>query len=155
MTPPLSIQALMDTPQGLFIAPYQPAPGQMLPYFGSSIPAGFPSPAQDYLEDRLDLNELVIRHPAATFFVQVQGESMVGAGIHPGDTLVVDRAESPTDNKVVVAVVDGAFTIKRLRLHQGRAVLVAENPALQPLEITEGMEFEVWGVVTYVIHRVK
>ncbi len=155
MTPPLNIQALMDTPQGLFIAPYQPAPGQMLPDFGSSIPAGFPSPATDYLEDRLDLNDLVIRHPAATFFVQVQGESMVGAGIHPGDTLVVDKAEQPTDNKVVVAVVDGAFTIKRLRLQKGKAVLVAEPPALKPLEITEDMAFEVWGVVTYVIHRVK
>ncbi len=80
---------------------------------------------------------------------------MVGAGIHPGDTLVVDRAEQPTDNKVVVAVVDGAFTTKRLRLQKGKAVLVAEPPALKPLEITEDMAFEVWGVVTYVIHRVK
>jgi len=155
MTPPLNIQALMDTPQGLFIAPYQAAPAQPLPFFEAGLPAGFPSPAEDYLEDRLDLNELVIRHAAATFFVQVQGESMRGAGIHSGDTLVVDRAETPKDKSVVVAVLDGAFTVKRLRLHQGKAFLVAEDGAGTRTEITEGMDFEVWGVVTYVIHRVK
>jgi DNA polymerase V len=151
----LSFQALMEIPQGFFVAPYQPAPGQPLPFFEGRIPAGFPSPAQDYLEDRLDLNELVIRHPAATFFVQVQGQSMVGAGIHSGDTLVVDRAETPRDKSVVVAVLDGAFTVKRLRLRQGRAFLVAEDGAGTRTEITAGMDFEVWGVVTYVIHRVK
>jgi len=151
----LSIQALIEIPQSLFIAPYYPAQEQPLPFFEARICAGFPSPAEDYLEDRLDLNELVIRHPAATFFVQAQGESMVGAGIHPGDTLVVDRAVPPADNKVVVAVVDGAFTIKRLRLRQGRVLLVSEGLELRSLEITEGMEFEVWGAVTFVIHRVK
>jgi DNA polymerase V len=142
---PLSFQALMEIPQGFFVAPYLPSPAQPLPFFEGRIPAGFPSPAQDWLEDRLDLNELVIRHPAATFFVQVQGQSMPGAGIHSGDTLVVDRAKTPRDKSVVVAVLDGAFTVKRLRLRQGRAFLVAEDGVGTRTEITAGMDFEVWG----------
>ena len=137
------------------IAPYLPAESPLLPFFESRIPAGFPSPASDYLDQGLDLNELLIRHPAATFFVRVEGESMTGAGIHPGDTLVVDRAEEAADRKVVVAVVNGEFTVKRLRCLQDKLYLEAENPALPPLQITEEMDFEVWGVVTYVVHRVR
>lgn len=125
-----------------------------IPFYATAVPAGFPSPADDYLDKRLDLNELVIRHPAATFFVKVEGTSMVGAGIHPGDTLVVDRAVQPAGERVVVAVVDGEFTVKRIRKRGARLFLLSENPAVAPLEVPPQADFQVWGVVTYVVHRV-
>jgi len=137
------------------VAPYGRSPGAPIPLFEFRIPAGFPSPAEDYLDSSLDLNDLVIRHPAATFFVKVEGDSMVEAGIHSGDTLVVDRAEEPADNRIVVAVVDGEFTVKRIRKIDGRLFLAPENQVLAPLEVTSGMDFEIWGVVTYVVHRVR
>ena len=102
----------------------------------------------------MDLNDLIVRHPAATFFVRVAGESMIGAGIHSGDILVVDRAEEPVDNKIVVAVINGEFTVKRIRKVRGKLWLEAENPTLAALPITSEMQFEVWGVVTYVLHQV-
>jgi len=114
-------------------------------------PTGFPSPAGDYADTRLDPNSLLIRHPAATFFMRVEGDSMAGAGIYPGDVLVVDRALEASENDLVVAVVNGEFALKRIRRDGKRLLLVAENP----LEITPEMEFDLWGVVTYVIHRVK
>jgi DNA polymerase V len=122
------------------------------PLFTSSLPAGFPSPAEDHIDQRLDLNELLIRHPAATFFVRVTGDSMVGTGIRAGDILIIDRAVEPGHNRVVVAVIDGAFTVKRLQMSKNKLLLVAENPAYPDLEITEQMDFQVWGVATYVIH---
>jgi len=125
-----------------------------IPFYATAVPAGFPSPADDYLDQRLDLNELVIRHPAATFFVKVEGTSMVGAGIHPGDTLVVDRAVQPVGERVVVAVVDGEFTVKRIRKKGDRLFLLSENPGHPPFEVSPQADFEVWGVVTYVVHRV-
>ena len=123
-----------------------------LPLCGALVPAGFPSPADDFVEDTLDLNTFLVRHPAATFFVRVQGESMVEAGIHPGDILIVDRALEARDKSVVVAVVDGEFTVKRIRRMEKRLFLVAENPTYPALEIAPEMEFRVWGVVTHVIH---
>jgi DNA polymerase V len=122
------------------------------PLFLAAVSAGFPSPAEDYIEGRLDLNKHLIKHPAATFFVRVAGDSMTGAGIHPGDILVVDRALEPRDASVVIAVVDGELTVKRLSRRDGRLYLVPDNSLYQPLEILEAMEFEVWGVVTSVIH---
>jgi DNA polymerase V len=152
----VTLQALDAGPLPISIlAPRRPPASMPLPFFESTVPAGVPSPAGDYLDQELDLNELVIRHPAATFFVRVEGESMIGAGIHPGDTLVVDRAEEPADNKIVVAMIDGRFAVKRLRRRGSRLYLASENAALPPLPITEGMTFEVWGVVTYVVHRVQ
>ena len=141
--------------RGVAIAPYLPSKSAFLPFFESRVPAGFPSPANDYLDPGLDLNELIIRHPAATFFVRVEGESMIGAGIHPGDTLVVDRAEEPTDNKVVVAVINNEFTVKRIRCTQGQLLLESDPPERPSMRITEEMDFEVWGVVTYVLHRLQ
>jgi DNA polymerase V len=123
------------------------------PFVGSRVSAGFPSPAEDSLERGLDLNEYLIDHQAATFFVRVKGPSMIGAGIHDGDTLIVDRAVEPRDGSVVVALVDGEFTVKRLRRNRGCIALVAENPAYEPITITPGCDFEVWGVVTYAIHQ--
>ena len=123
------------------------------PLFLASVSAGFPSPAEDYIEGRLDLNRHLIKHPAATFFVRVAGDSMINSGIHPGDILVVDRALEPQDSNVVVAVIDGELTVKRISQRHGKLFLVPDNQAYEPLEILEEMEFEVWGVVTSVIHN--
>lgn len=123
-----------------------------LPVFLGRLPAGFPSPADDYIEGKLDLNRHLIKHPAATFFVRVTGHSMTGAGIHSGDLLIVDRSIEPTDGHVVVAVLDGELTVKRLQRGQGVTRLLAENPIYRPIEITEQQTIEIWGVVTNVIH---
>jgi DNA polymerase V len=123
-----------------------------LPIFLGRLPAGFPSPADDYLEGKLDLNRHLIKHPAATFFVRVTGDSMIGAGIHSGDLLVVDRSLEPTDKNVVVAVLDGELTVKRLFKQNKVLRLLPENLNYQPIEITPQQTIEIWGVVTSVIH---
>lgn len=125
------------------------------PLFASRVPAGFPSPAEDYVEGQLDLNEHLIRHREATFFVRAQGHSMIGAGIRDGDLLVVDRALTPGDGDIVIAVVDGELTVKRLELDGGQVSLQAENPCYGPIEFREGQELTVWGVVTSVVHRFR
>ena len=123
-----------------------------LPIFLGRLPAGFPSPADDYLEGKLDLNRHLIKHPAATFFVRVTGDSMIGAGIHSGDLLVVDRSLEAADKNVVVAVLDGDLTVKRLFKQNGVLRLLPENLNYQPIEITAQQTIEIWGVVTSVIH---
>lgn len=123
-----------------------------LPLFMVPVPAGFPSPAEDYIEGKLDLNKYLIKHPAATFFVKVTGDSMINAGIHPGDILIVDRSIDPADKKVVIAVVDGELTVKRIRIIKDKIILMPENANYEPLRIKEEMSFEIWGVVTNVIH---
>lgn len=130
------------------------APKALFPLFASRVPAGFPSPADDYVEGRLDLNDHLVEHPAATFFVRVQGDSMEGAGIRDGDLLVVDRALEPTHGRIVIAAVNGELTVKRLRLQEGSVWLQPENPAYPPLQITEGLDCVIWGVVRHVIHEV-
>jgi DNA polymerase V len=127
---------------------------QELPIFVARISAGFPSPAEDYIDKKLDLNEYLIKHPAATFFVRVEGNSMVDAGINSGDVLIVDRALEPADSKIVIAALDGELTVKRIRKIKNRLYLAAENPDFKPIEITSEMNFGMWGVVTYVIHTV-
>ncbi len=126
---------------------------QVVPLYGSLIPAGFPSPADDFLEKKIDLNEYMIRNKAATFLVRVKGESMSGAGICDGDILVVDRSVSPRDQHIIVGALDGEFTVKRLVQEKGRTFLQAENPNYPTIEIKEGQEFTVWGVVTFAIHN--
>ena len=123
-----------------------------LPLYASRVPAGFPSPADDHVEDALDLNEHLVRHPAATFFVRVQGDSMTGAGIQHGDLLVVDRSLEPKSGAIVIAVVNGELTVKRLKADSGGVWLVPENPDYPPLEIREGMDLTIWGVVAHVVH---
>lgn len=123
-----------------------------LPLFLAKVPAGFPSPADDFLDKRLDLNEHLVKHPAATFFVKVQGSSMIQAGIHAGDILIVDRALEPADRRIVVAAVNGELTVKRLRKRKEKLFLASENPEFREMEVTPEMGFEVWGVVTHVIH---
>ena len=116
------------------------------------IPAGFPSPAEGLVERRLDLNETLVRNPIATFFVRVAGESMVGVGICRGDLLVVDRSVEARDKHIVVARLDGEYTVKRLRLWRDGVYLVAENPDYPTIDVTGAhAEFEVWGVVTSVV----
>jgi DNA polymerase V len=121
--------------------------------FTCPVNAGFPSPAADYVEENLDLNVHLVRHPAATFFVRAEGDSMTGAGIFNGDILVVDRSLNAKNRNVVIAVVNGEFTVKRLCISDGSVSLVAENPKYKPIAIMDGMDFRIWGVVTYVIHK--
>ena len=124
----------------------------MIPLFSGKVAAGFPSPADDYIEKTLDLNELLIQKPVATFFVRAEGESMLGAGIHPDDILVVDRSINPTVGKVVICALNGELTVKRLKSIGKEIVLGAENPAYPDIIVQEDIELMVWGVVTNVIH---
>jgi DNA polymerase V len=126
-----------------------------LPLFSSSVKAGFPSPAEDHIEEKLDLNRLMIEHPAATFFLRVEGESMENANIYPGDILVVDRALTPHNGLIIVAVLNGEFTVKRLKKKGNRLYLLPENPAFPEVEITAETEFQIWGVVTFIIHKAR
>lgn len=122
------------------------------PFYECAVAAGFPSPAEGEFTAELDLNDLLIKHPVATFFVRVSGSSMIKAGIHHNDILVVDRSLEPANGKVVIASVNGEFTVKRLFLDGKRVRLMAENDAYPPIDITEEMELSIWGVVTNVIH---
>lgn len=130
-------------------------PNLPLPLFSSSVKAGFPSPAEDHIEEKLDLNRLMIEHPAATFFLRVEGESMENANIHPGDILVVDRALTPQNGLIIVAVLNGEFTVKRLKKKGNRLYLLPENPTFPEIEITAETEFQIWGVVTFIIHKAR
>jgi DNA polymerase V len=123
-----------------------------LPIFLGRLPAGFPSPADDYLEGKLDITKHLVKHPAATFYVRVSGDSMIGAGIHTGDLLVVDRSLEPKNGNVIVAALDGDLTVKRLSRRNGVVRLLPENKDYQPIAIQDGQSFEIWGVVTNVIH---
>jgi DNA polymerase V len=137
------------------LLPSKMAPAQFTPLYSHSISAGFPSPADDYIEDRLDLNQLLVNNKAATFFLRVKGDSMVNAGIHHGDIIVVDRSVQPAHRSIVVAVVDGELTVKRLITRSGSAELHAENPKYAPICLQEGQELTIWGVVTSSVHQVK
>jgi DNA polymerase V len=123
------------------------------PSFDAAVSAGFPSPAADYEQDTLDLNKHLVDNPAATFFVRVVGDSMLGAGIHHGDLLVVDRSLEPRDKNVVIAVLDGELTVKRIRIRNGKITLEPENDDYASQEVAADAAFEVWGVVTSVIHK--
>ncbi|HYN83671.1 MAG TPA: translesion error-prone DNA polymerase V autoproteolytic subunit [Pyrinomonadaceae bacterium] len=121
------------------------------PVFATRVPAGFPSPAEDYIEGRLDLNRHLIKHPVATFYVRVSGDSMLDAGIHPDSILVVDRAVEVDDGDIVIARLGDELCVKRLSIRDGRLWLVPENAAYEPFEVTEEMDFEVWGRVMHSI----
>lgn len=142
-----------------FLLPYLIPASQLLPaelpLYGCPIPAGFPSPADDHQDAPLDLTRHLFRNPASTFLARVVGDSMVGSSIHAGDLIAVDRAMVPCDGSIVVAVVDGEHTVKRLRQQAGRQWLEAANPAYAPLELIPGNPLQVWGVVTHVIHALE
>jgi DNA polymerase V len=133
------------------ISPFEPATFWQSPIF-ASVAAGFPSPADDYLEKTLDLQELLVQHPIATFFVRAKGQSMLGANIHDGDVLVVDRSLEPHHGKIAIVVIDAEFMVKRLAKRGGKLFLVPENDNFPEVQVTEEMDFEVWGIVTNVIH---
>lgn len=124
-----------------------------LPLFASGVRAGFPSPADDYVEDRIDLNRYLVEDGPATFMVRVEGESMIGAGIFDGDLLVVDKGRTPAHGDIVVAALDGEFTVKRLDRRGGRVVLLPENPAFSPIIPSYEQEFMIWGVVTACVRK--
>ena len=121
--------------------------------FQQPVSAGFPSPAEDHIDGKLDLNRHFIKNPAATFYVRVSGDSMTGAGIHNGDLLIVDRSIEPTPGRVVIAVINGEHTVKRLHREGDRLLLLAENADYAPIVVTELEELHIWGVVTCVLHQ--
>jgi DNA polymerase V len=124
-----------------------------LPLVSASVAAGFPSPADDYVESQLDLNEHLIRHPAATFFVRAAGKSMLNAGIADGDLLIVDRAIEARDGDIVIAVIFGELTVKRIRRRAGRLLLEPDNAAYPAIDVPPEADLFVWGIVTHSIHR--
>lgn len=125
----------------------RPIQGQLA---GSAVPAGFPSPAEDHIE-QLDISSLLLRNPESTFFLRVAGESMTGAGIDDGDLLIVDRSLQPHSGDIVIAVIDGEFTVKRFRYNGTKCELLPENPKFRKITISEETELEIWGVVTNTI----
>ena len=125
----------------------------LIPLVWSKIRAGFPSPAEDYVESGLDLNEFLIKRPSSTFIVRVEGHSMNGAGIFHGDHLIVDRSIEASHGNIILAVVNGEFTVKRMLKNADGISLMAENQHYSTIQIKSGMEFEVWGVVTSVLHK--
>jgi DNA polymerase V len=126
----------------------EPVTRLAVPFAGAEAKCGFPSPAEDYLDNPLDFNELLVKNAAATFAVRLSGDSMIGAGLFPGDIAVVDRSVTPSHNCIVLALLDGEFTVKRY-WRQGNVIrLLPENAAFSPIEITEERAFEIWGVIT-------
>jgi DNA polymerase V len=126
-----------------------------LPLFAGKVPAGFPSPAQDYAEGQLDLNEFLVEHEAATFYVRVQGHSMIGVGILDGDIIAVDKALEARHGDIVLAVIDGELTVKELYRLNGQVRLLPHNPEFQPIEIRDGQELTIWGVVKGVVRKLR
>jgi len=128
-------------------------PNYQLPVFSSKVQAGFPSPADDYIEEYLDLNTKFIKHPSATFVLQVTGESMVDAGIFPGNWLLVDRSLEATDGRIVIAALNGELTVKRLSKKDGCVQLLPANSQFKPIDITQDCDMVIWGVVTLVLNE--
>ena len=124
------------------------------PLYLSPVKAGFPSPAEDYVEETLNLHKYAVKNESATFFLRASGDSMIGAGIFDGDILVVDRSIPAEHNRIVIAALDGELTVKRLLRQKGKAYLAPENPAYPKFDITNREYVHVWGVVTYVLHKV-
>jgi DNA polymerase V len=126
----------------------EPRTRMAVPLAGATAPCGFPSPADDYLERALDFNELLVHNPAATFAVRLSSDSMIGAGLFPGDIAIVDRSVEPTNGCIVVALLDGEFTVKRYQRKATTVLLRSENPLFADIEVSDEQAFEVWGVVT-------
>ena len=142
----------MPTPYFALLLPASAPSALPLPLFSGKVAAGFPSPADDYIEKTLDLNELLVQKPAATFFVRAQGLSMINAGIYPNDILVVDRSIEPVAGKIVICALNGELTVKRLERDNGQWQLQSENPDYPDIALHEDLEMVIWGVVTNAIH---
>lgn len=143
------------TPRLQFFAVQPDSPRRRYSYFSCGVSAGFPSPAGDYIQKTLDLNELLVQHPASTFFVRVKGTSMTDAGLNDGDLLIIDRSLQARHRDIVLAILNGDFTVKRFLKTKSGIFLKPENPSFAPISITEEMDFEVWGVVTDIVHKVR
>ena len=126
----------------------------VLPVLETGISAGFPSPAMDFIDASIDLNRHLIKHPSATFFGRVKGDSLKNAGISDGDLLVIDRSLEPTNGKIAVCYIDGEFTAKRIRISAKELILVPENEKYPPIRVTQDNTFLIWGIVTHVIKDV-
>ena len=124
-----------------------------VPIFINSVQAGFPSPAEDYMDLDLNLQDHLIQNPSATFCVRAVGESMKDAGIQSGDIMLVDKSLTPKNRSIVLAVIHGEFTVKRVNVSEKELYLMPENENFPPIKITQDMDFQVWGVVTYIIHK--
>tara|TARA_Y100001970_G_C13947418_1_gene706427 strand:+ start:78 stop:503 length:426 start_codon:yes stop_codon:yes gene_type:complete len=124
-----------------------------LPIFESGVSAGFPSPAEDHLDLSLDLNEYIVKHPSSTFYIYAKGDSMIDSNIQDGDLMVVDKSINPNNKSIVIAVINGEFTVKRILYIDKKMYLSPDNQKYNPIEITTDMDFEIWGVVTHVIHQ--
>ncbi len=144
--------SLEKTMTDSFLHPAQNPNPLTCPLFTGKVAAGFPSPADDHIEKTLDLNELLINKPTATFFVRAEGESMLGAGIHPNDILVVDRSLEATPGKIVICAVNSELTVKRLIQRHEQLILASENSDYPDILIREDFDLVIWGVVTNVIH---
>jgi DNA polymerase V len=118
---------------------------------GEGVSAGFPSPADDFKETRISLDKVAVKNEAATFYARVAGQSMIGAGLDDGDLLVIDRSLEPQDGKIAVCLIDGDFTVKRLKVEKDCVWLMAENKRYKPIQVTEENELMIWGIVTYVL----
>lgn len=137
----------------IFFIPEQTGHGGAV-FVDTGISAGFPSPADDFKEQRLSLDDELIKNKESTFFARVSGQSMIGAGLNDKDLLVIDRSIEPTHNKIAVCFLDGEFTVKRLKVENDEVWLQPENPTYQPIQITQENNFVIWGVVTNVIKKV-
>lgn len=125
-----------------------------LPYVNEGISAGFPSPALDFIDLTIDLNRHLIKHPSATFYGRVKGESLKNAGINNGDLLIIDRSLEPANGKIAVCYIDGEFTAKRIQISKDEILLIPENENYQPIRVTKENDFLIWGIVTHVIKDV-
>ena len=125
-----------------------------LPFVTHGVSAGFPSPAQDFMETTIDLNTELTKNPLSTFFIKVSGNSMIDAGINDKDVLIVDRSLEPGDGKITICLIDGEFTVKRLKLETDSLYLMPENKSYEPIKVTEENQLVIWGIVTYVIKKV-
>jgi DNA polymerase V len=128
--------------------------GNEVPLASDSVAAGFPSPALDFMEYKIDLNAFLTQNKLTTFYIRVSGKSMMDAGIDDGDLLVVDRTLEPAEGKIAICLIDGEFTVKRLKPEADCLYLMPENPSFSPIKVTEDNQFEIWGIVTYLIKRV-
>ncbi|MFY0677774.1 MAG: translesion error-prone DNA polymerase V autoproteolytic subunit [Neptuniibacter sp.] len=138
----------------VLLAKHEVCSALKIPFYLSAVSAGFPSPAQDYVEKTLDLNELLISRPSATYFVRAEGDSMLGAGIHSGDILIVDRSLTAKHEDIVIAALQGELTVKQLMLHPV-CQLLPRNPRYKPIVLKEESDLELFGVVTNVIHNFR
>ncbi|MFD0762709.1 LexA family protein [Lutibacter aestuarii] len=125
-----------------------------LPFVESGISAGFPSPADDFLDASIDLNKEFVKNPSTTFYGRVKGDSMINAGLNNGDLLIIDKSLEPVDNKIAVCFIDGEFTVKRIKIEKDIIWLIAENEKYQPIKVTADNDFIIWGIVTTVIKNV-